>query len=128
MKQVTLLVLTNLAVLTMLSALLAVLRVLGIIPPDFGLASYTGMLVLSMVMGFGGAFLSLAMSKSIAKRSVGAQVITQIKAVLVTLLWSGIVSYALFMGIKLVFGIRPTTEDERQGLDQTSHGESAYNY
>ncbi len=77
MKQVTLLVLTNLAVLTMLSALLAVLRVLGIIPPDFGLASYTGMLVLSMVMGFGGAFLSLAMSKSIAKRSVGAQVITQ---------------------------------------------------
>ena len=59
---------------------------------------------------------------------MGAQVITQIKAVLVTLLWSGIVSYALFMGIKLVFGIRPTTEDERQGLDQTSHGESAYNY
>lgn len=59
---------------------------------------------------------------------MGAQVITQIKAILVTLLWSGIVSYTLFMGIKLVFGIRPTTEDERQGLDQTSHGESAYNY
>ena len=77
MKQVTLLVLTNFAVLMMLSALLAVLRVLGVIPPDFGLGSYAGMLVLSMLMGFGGAFLSLAMSKSIAKRSVGAQVITQ---------------------------------------------------
>jgi len=77
MKQVTLLVLTNFAVLVMLSALLAVLRVLGVIPPDFGLGSYAGTLVLSMVMGFGGAFISLAMSKSIAKRSVGAQVITQ---------------------------------------------------
>lgn len=77
MKQVTLLVLTNFAVLIMLSAFLAVLRVLGVIPPDFGLASYTGMLLLSAAMGFGGAFISLAMSKSIAKRSTGAQVITQ---------------------------------------------------
>ena len=77
MKQVTLLVLTNFAVLTMLSALLAVLRVLGVIPPDLGLSSYTGMLLLSAAMGFGGAFLSLAMSKSMAKRSTGAQVIVQ---------------------------------------------------
>ncbi len=59
---------------------------------------------------------------------MGAQVLTQIKAVLVTLLWSGVVSWVLFTIIKLVFGIRPTREDERQGLDQTSHGESAYNY
>lgn len=59
---------------------------------------------------------------------MGVQVMTQFKAVLVTLLWSGIVSYVLFMIIKLVFGIRPSTEDERQGLDQTSHGETAYNY
>lgn len=77
MKQVTLLVLTNFAVLMMLSGLLAVLRVLGVIPPDLGLSSYTGMLLLSALMGFGGAFLSLAMSKSMAKRSTGAQVITQ---------------------------------------------------
>jgi Amt family ammonium transporter len=59
---------------------------------------------------------------------MSAQVITQIKAVLVTILWSGIVSWVLFMVIKMAFGIRPSTEDERQGLDQTSHGESAYNY
>jgi heat shock protein HtpX len=77
MKQVTLLILTNFAVLMMLSALLAVLRVLGVIPPNFGLESYAGMFVLSALMGFGGAFISLAMSKSMAKRSTGAQVITQ---------------------------------------------------
>ena len=56
-----------------------------------------------------------------------AQVITQIKAVMVTLIWSGGVSLVLFYGIDKIFGLRPTAEDERQGLDQTSHGESAYN-
>ena len=77
MKQVTLLVVTNFAVLMMLSGLLAVLRILGVIPPDLGLSSYTGMLVLSALMGFGGAFISLAMSKTMAKHATGAQVITQ---------------------------------------------------
>jgi ammonium transporter, Amt family len=59
---------------------------------------------------------------------MGAQVWTQLKAVGVTVLWTGIVSLVLFYVIKLVFGLRPSADDERQGLDQTSHGESAYNY
>ena len=59
---------------------------------------------------------------------MGAQIMTQIKAVCVTVLWTGIVSLVLFYVIKMVFGLRPSTDDERQGLDQTSHGESAYNY
>jgi Amt family ammonium transporter len=59
---------------------------------------------------------------------MGAQVMTQIKAVLVTVVWTGVVSAVLFYIIKMVFGLRPTADDERQGLDQTSHGESAYNY
>jgi len=58
---------------------------------------------------------------------MGAQVITQIKAVVLTLVWSGGVSLVLFWGIDKVFGLRPSTDDERQGLDQTSHGENAYN-
>ena len=58
---------------------------------------------------------------------MSAQVWTQIKAVLVTVIWCGVISYVLFKGIDLIFGLRPTVEDERQGLDQTSHGESAYN-
>lgn len=57
-----------------------------------------------------------------------AQVITQIKAVGVTVVWSGVVSLVLFFVIKIIFGLRPSADDERQGLDQTSHGESAYNY
>lgn len=59
---------------------------------------------------------------------MGAQVMTQIKAVAVTVVWTGVVSFVLFYAIKLVFGLRPSADDERQGLDQTSHGESAYNY
>jgi len=58
---------------------------------------------------------------------MAAQVMIQIQAVGLTVLWSGAVSFGLFYLLKLVFGLRPTTEDERQGLDQTSHGESAYN-
>ncbi len=58
---------------------------------------------------------------------IGVQLMTQFKAVIVTLLWSGIGSFVLFKGIDIVFGLRPSAEDERQGLDQTSHGESAYN-
>ena len=59
---------------------------------------------------------------------MAAQILTQIKAVGVTVIWTALVSFVLFYAIKLVFGLRPSSDDERQGLDQTSHGESAYNY
>jgi Amt family ammonium transporter len=58
---------------------------------------------------------------------MAGQVITQIKAVLLTLVWSGGVSLVLFFVIDKIFGLRPSIDDERQGLDQTSHGENAYN-
>jgi ammonium transporter, Amt family len=59
---------------------------------------------------------------------MGAQVITQIKAVVVTLLWSGIGSAILFYIIDKTMGLRPSEEAEREGLDLSSHGERAYNY
>jgi ammonium transporter, Amt family len=59
--------------------------------------------------------------------NLAGQVMTQIWAVGLTVLWTGIVSFVLFFAIKAVFGLRPSAEDERQGLDQTSHGETAYN-
>jgi Amt family ammonium transporter len=63
----------------------------------------------------------------VADYSMGAQVWIQIQAVAVTVVWTGVVSAVLFYAIKVIFGLRPTPEAERQGLDQTSHGESAYN-
>ncbi|RXR28786.1 ammonium transporter [Sphingobium fluviale] len=58
---------------------------------------------------------------------MGAQVVTQIKAVLVTILWSGIGSAVLYFIIDKTIGLRPSAEAEQQGLDLTSHGERAYN-
>ncbi|MDH4072082.1 MAG: protease HtpX [Gammaproteobacteria bacterium] len=76
MKRVFLFVATNLAVLFVLSI---VLRLLGVdrILDESGGINYESLLVLSLVIGFGGSFISLAMSKWLAKRSTGAHVITQ---------------------------------------------------
>ncbi len=59
---------------------------------------------------------------------MGAQVLTQIKAVLLTLLWSGLGSAILFFIVDKLFGLRPTEDAEREGLDLSEHGERAYNY
>jgi Amt family ammonium transporter len=56
------------------------------------------------------------------------QVITQIKAVGLTLAWSGIGSLVLFFVVDKIFGLRVSEESEREGLDITEHGERAYNY
>ncbi len=73
MKRVVLFLATNIAVLLLLSV---VISVLGL---DRWLAAeginYQGLLVFSAVIGFGGAFISLAMSKMMAKWSTGARVI-----------------------------------------------------
>jgi len=60
--------------------------------------------------------------------SIATQVVTQIKAVLFTLLWSGLISAVLYFVIGKTIGLRPTVEDENAGLDITSHGERAYNH
>jgi Amt family ammonium transporter len=57
-----------------------------------------------------------------------AQFITQAKAVCLTLIWSGVGSFVLFSIVKMVVGLRPGTDQEREGLDLVDHGERAYNY
>ncbi|PZO75560.1 MAG: ammonia channel protein [Mesorhizobium amorphae] len=58
--------------------------------------------------------------------TMGGQVWTQILAVLVTVVWCGVVSAILYKLVDIVVGLRPTPENETQGLDLTSHGEAAY--
>ena len=55
------------------------------------------------------------------------QMIAQGKAVGATLLWSGIGSAILYKLVDIVVGLRPSVEEEREGLDITDHGERAYN-
>ena len=57
---------------------------------------------------------------------IGAQVWIQLKAVLLTIVWSGVVSLAAYKIVDLVIGLRVPEDEEREGLDITSHGETAY--
>jgi Amt family ammonium transporter len=59
---------------------------------------------------------------------MATQLMTQIKAVGWTVVWTGLVSAILFYALKLTMGLRPSEEGEREGLDLTDHGERAYNY
>ncbi len=58
--------------------------------------------------------------------NIGAQVGVQALSVLFTLVWIGVVSAAALSIVKLVVGLRVSEDAEREGLDITSHGESAY--
>ncbi|WP_431049687.1 ammonium transporter [Roseateles sp. L2-2] len=58
--------------------------------------------------------------------SIGTQVFTQLKAVVLTIVWSGVVSVIAFKVVDLVIGLRVSEEEEREGLDISSHGETAY--
>ena len=61
-----------------------------------------------------------------ADYSISAQVWVQTKAVLTTVVWSGVVSFVAYFIVDKTIGLRVSEEDEREGLDITSHGESAY--
>ena len=63
-----------------------------------------------------------------ASYDIGKQVFIQIKAVLFTLVFSGVGSAILFFIVDKIFGLRPSEEAEREGLDLSEHGERAYNY
>jgi Amt family ammonium transporter len=58
---------------------------------------------------------------------MAVQVVTQIKAVALTLIWSGVASAILFFALDKTIGLRPSADAEREGLDISSHGERAYN-
>ena len=57
-----------------------------------------------------------------------AQLIAQAKAVCLTLVWSGAGTLILLGIVRLVIGLRPASDQEREGLDLVDHGERAYNY
>jgi heat shock protein HtpX len=76
-KRVALFIATNLAVILVLSIVLRLLGVDSILDEQQVGIDYQSLLILSAVIGFGGSFISLAMSKWMAKRSTGARVITQ---------------------------------------------------
>jgi Amt family ammonium transporter len=67
-------------------------------------------------------------NKVAADYSILSQVKIQSIGVGVTLIWSSIVSVLAFKLVDVVIGLRVPEEEEREGLDLTSHGEKAYNF
>jgi Amt family ammonium transporter len=61
-----------------------------------------------------------------ADYSIAGQVWIQAKAVLTTVVWSGVVSFIAYKLVDMVIGLRVPEDAEREGLDITSHGETAY--
>ncbi len=58
--------------------------------------------------------------------SIGGQVFNQSVGVLVTIIYSGVLSFVILKVIDAVIGLRVTEEDETEGLDLASHGERGY--
>jgi Amt family ammonium transporter len=75
----------------------------------------------------GGAGIMDYAAGKIADYEFSTQVIAQCKAVATTLVWSGVGSAILYKIVDVLVGLRPTVEEEREGLDIADHGERAYN-
>jgi Amt family ammonium transporter len=58
--------------------------------------------------------------------SIPGQLLIQAEGVIITIVWSGVVSFVAYYLIKLLIGLRVSEEFERVGLDVSSHGETAY--
>ncbi len=99
----------------------------------FGVHGVGGMLgaVLTGVFAdpaLGGVGIYDYVANKVAVYSMGGQVISQLWGVGTTIIWSGLVSVIAYKMVDLTIGLRVTEEEEREGLDTVSHGESAYHY
>jgi len=63
---------------------------------------------------------------TVGSNGIWDQLLIQAKGVGLTIVWSGVVSIVAFKIVDLVIGLRVSEEEEREGLDITSHGETAY--
>ena len=63
---------------------------------------------------------------TVSSNGIWEQFLIQAKAVGVTVVWSGVVAFVAFKIVDMVIGLRVSEEDEREGLDIASHGETAY--
>jgi len=63
---------------------------------------------------------------SAGEYSIAGQVLTQAKAIGVTILWTAVVAWVAYFIANMVVGLRVSEEEEREGLDVRSHGETAY--
>ncbi|MBS3997698.1 MAG: ammonium transporter [Hydrogenophaga sp.] len=59
--------------------------------------------------------------------NIASQLFIQAEGVVITMVWSAVVAFIAYKIVDMMVGLRVTEEAEREGLDITSHGETAYN-
>ena len=101
MKRIALFIMTNIAIMLVLSITLRLLGVDSILAENGSDLNIQALVILSGVIGFGGAFISLFMSKWMAKRMTGAVVITDPKTNIEKWLVSTVEKQARVVGIKM---------------------------
>jgi len=74
----------------------------------------------------GAGIYDYVVNKVAADYSIMGQVMIQATGVITTIVWSGVVAFIAFKIVDMVIGLRVPEEQEREGLDVTSHGETAY--
>jgi len=101
MKRIFLFLLTNIAIIVLLSITLSLLGVEGILKDNGSDLDLQALLIFSAVFGFGGAFISLLVSKWMAKRMTGAIVIESPSSNLEKWLIETVEKQAKIVGIKM---------------------------
>ncbi len=93
-----------------------------------GVGGITGALLTAVFCdpSLGGTGVYDYVANEVAPYSMSTQFIAQLWAVGTTVVWSGLVSVVGFAVVKAAIGLRVTEDQEREGLDTASHGESAY--
>ena len=99
----------------------------------FGVHGVGGMLgaILTGVFcdpALGGSGVYDYVANAVGEYDMSAQVVSQLWGVGTAIVWSGVVSLIAYKLVDVFIGLRVPEEEEREGLDVTSHGESAYHY
>jgi Amt family ammonium transporter len=76
--------------------------------------------------GLGGTGIPDFVKNEFVEVEIGTQVVSQLWAVGTALVWSAVVAFIAFKVVDMVVGLRVPEEQEREGLDTTEHGETAY--
>ncbi|MBL8430505.1 MAG: ammonium transporter [Dechloromonas sp.] len=95
-----------------------------------GVGGITGAILTGVFVdpALGGTGVYDYVANAVAPFDMTAQVISQLWGVGTAVVWSGIVSLVTFKLVDIVIGLRVPEDEEREGLDLTSHGETAYHH
>jgi Amt family ammonium transporter len=103
-----------------------------------GIICYLGATALKRALGYDdsldvfgvhgiGGIVGAVLTGVFLREGIEGNVLTQIKAVGVTVVWSGVVAFIALLIAKVTVGLRVSEDEEQSGLDITYHGEEAYN-